>query len=62
LLTLAALVAVAAVLYGNTYASHGHPEDERGEHAEDERSEAGAAEGERSSLRRSQRPCRRLCR
>jgi hypothetical protein len=45
LLLLAALVAVAAVLYGNAYASHGHVEEEGAEHAE-EGEEGEAAEGE----------------
>jgi hypothetical protein len=44
LLLLAALVAVAAVLYGNAYASHGHVEEEAAEHAE-EGEEGEAAEG-----------------
>jgi hypothetical protein len=44
LLLLAALVAVAAVLYGNAYASHGHVEEEGAEHAE-EGEEGEAAEG-----------------
>lgn len=46
LLLLAALVAVAAVLYGSAYASHGHVEEEEAEHAEEEGEEAEAAEGE----------------
>jgi hypothetical protein len=45
LLLLAALVAVAAVLYGNAYASQGHVEEEGAEHAE-EGEEGEAAEGE----------------
>lgn len=44
LLLLAALVAAAAVLYGNAYASHGHVEQEEAEHAEEEGSEGEAAE------------------
>jgi hypothetical protein len=46
LLLLAALVAAAAVLYGNAYASHGHAEEEEGEHAEEEGSGGEAAEEE----------------
>jgi hypothetical protein len=45
LLLLGALVATAAVLYGNAYASHGHVEEEEAEHAEEEGEEAEAAEG-----------------
>jgi hypothetical protein len=44
LLLLGALVAVAAVLYGNAYASHGHAEEEEAEHAEEEGEEGEAAE------------------
>jgi hypothetical protein len=39
LLLLAAFVAVLAVLYGNAYASHGHVEEEQGEHTAEEGSE-----------------------
>ena len=46
LLLLGALVAVAAVLYGNAYASHGHAEEEEAEHAEEEGEEGEAAEEE----------------
>jgi hypothetical protein len=46
LLLLAALVATAAVLYGNAYASHGHVEEEEAEHAEEEGVEGEAAEEE----------------
>jgi hypothetical protein len=46
LLLLAALVAVAAVLYGNAYAPHGHAGEEEAEHAEEEGSEGEAAEEE----------------
>ena len=43
LLLLASLVAVLAVLFGNAYASHGHVEEEQGEHAaEEEGEEAGS--------------------
>jgi hypothetical protein len=42
LLLLGAVVAVAAVLYGNAYASHGHAEEEEAEHAaEGEAAEEG---------------------
>jgi hypothetical protein len=45
LLLLASLVAVLAVLFGNAYASHGHVEEEQGEHAaEEEGSETGEEE------------------
>jgi hypothetical protein len=45
LLLLASLVAVLAVLFGNEYVSHGHVEEEQGEHAaEEEGSEAGEEE------------------
>jgi hypothetical protein len=43
LLLLGAIVAIAAVLYGNAYASHGHVEGEA-EHAEEEGAEGEAAE------------------
>jgi hypothetical protein len=46
LLVLGALVATAAVLYGNAYASHGHVEEEEAEHAEEEGGEGEAAEEE----------------
>jgi len=45
LLLLGALVATAAVLYGNAYASHGHVEEEEAEHAEEEGEGGEAAEG-----------------
>lgn len=48
LLLLGAVVAVAAILYGNAYASHGHVEEEGAEHSEEEgeAGEAAAAEEE----------------
>lgn len=46
LLLLGALVATAAVFYGNAYASHGHAEEEEAEHAEEEGEESEAAEEE----------------
>jgi hypothetical protein len=46
LLLLGALVATAAVLYGNAYVSHGHVEEEEAEHAEEEGEEGEAAEEE----------------
>jgi hypothetical protein len=46
LLLLGALVATAAVLYGNAYASHGHVEEEEAEHAEEEGEGGEAAEEE----------------
>jgi len=46
LLLLGALVATAAILYGNAYASHGHVEEEEAEHAEEEGEEGEAAEEE----------------
>jgi len=46
LLLLGALVAVAAVLYGNAYAGSGHAEEEEAEHAEEEGEEGEAAEEE----------------
>ena len=45
LLLLASLIAVLAVLFGNAFASHGHVEEEQGEHAaEEEGSETGEEE------------------
>jgi hypothetical protein len=46
LLLLGALVAVAAVLYGNAYASHGHAEEEEAAHAEGEEAAHAEEEGE----------------
>jgi hypothetical protein len=45
LLLLASIVGVVAILFGNAYASHGHVEEEQGEHAaEEEGLEAGEEE------------------
>jgi hypothetical protein len=46
LLLLGAVVATAAVIYGNAYASHGHVEEEEAEHAEEEGEGGEAAEEE----------------
>lgn len=46
LLLLGALVATAAVLYGNAYASQGHVEEEEAEHAEEEGEEGDTAKEE----------------